>query len=95
MTIRMLQQWNGMSPDSIQSLGSTEENRLVSLGYATFDLDGSNDGTESLLKLKIDPATGGSALVRPDGTYFMLVLTAAKYAEIVTKDANTLYVVVG
>lgn len=41
MTIRFIQQWNGYSPDQIVSgLGGTEEARMVSLGFATTDLDG-------------------------------------------------------
>jgi len=36
MTIRFLQQWNGYNDQSIASLGSTEEARLVGLGIATY-----------------------------------------------------------
>lgn len=56
MTIRFVKYWNGYSPDAIvHNLGSTEEARLVSLGYATTDLDGENDGVLVDAKLRIFP----------------------------------------
>src|SRR5574343_1920767 len=66
MTIRFIKQWNGHSPDEVNSsLGSSEESRLVLLGYASYDLDGANDGTESLVKAKTNPLTGGSVFPLP------------------------------
>lgn len=64
MTIRFVKYWNGYSPDAIvHNLGSTEEARLVSLGYATTDLDGP-DGSGELSRWNqtrsglVDPVTG-------------------------------------
>lgn len=64
MTIRFVKYWNGYSPDAIvYNLGSTEEARLVSLGYATTDLDGP-DGSGELSRWNqtrsglVDPVTG-------------------------------------
>lgn len=58
MTIRMLQTWNGYQPDQIVSFTTVEEARLISLGYASADLDGAADA-EFLVKGKVDPVTGG------------------------------------
>ena len=53
-------------------------------------------GREQVLAtIAIDAATGGDGVTRGDGGYFMLRLTQAQYDAIVTKDANTLYVVAG
>lgn len=38
--IRMLQTWNGYGEDSLQDFGLTENARLVSIGYASNDIDG-------------------------------------------------------
>ena len=60
MTIRFIKQWNGHSPDEVNSsLGSTEEARLVGLGFASYDLDGANYGTEEFVKAKRNLLTGG------------------------------------
>lgn len=40
MTIRILQAWNGYPQQAVVSMSSSEENRLVGLGIASFDLDG-------------------------------------------------------
>jgi hypothetical protein len=40
MTIRMLQAWNGYPQQAVVSMSSSEENSLVGLGIASFDLDG-------------------------------------------------------
>lgn len=67
MTIRFVRYWNGYSPDAIvHNLGSTEEARLVSLGYATTDLDGENDGVLVDAKLRISPFSS-VAIQDPDG----------------------------
>lgn len=56
MTIRFLMAWNGHSPDEINSsLGAVEESRLVGLGFATYDLDGANDGQEVAVFAKPNP----------------------------------------
>jgi hypothetical protein len=68
MTIRFIKQWNGHSPDEVNSsLGSSEESRLVLLGYASYDLDGANDGTESLVKAKTNTLTGGINIPNQNG----------------------------
>lgn len=67
MTIRILQQWNGYSPDQIVSgLGSTEEARLVSLGFATTDLDGPGSPEGVLARLSYD-SNSNTVLVGADG----------------------------
>lgn len=68
MTIRILQQWNGYSPDQIVSnLSGTEETRLIGLGFATADLDGANDGVLVDAKLTTTPS-GGVYIPMPDGS---------------------------
>lgn len=59
--IRMLKVWNGYQPDQIVTFSSVEEARLISLGYASADLDGAADA-EFLVKGKADPVTGGVGL---------------------------------
>ncbi|MBD3812705.1 MAG: hypothetical protein IE917_10845 [Betaproteobacteria bacterium] len=78
MTIRFVKYWNGYSPDAIiHNLGSTEEARLVSLGYAMTDLDGENDGVLEDAKLKIS-LSGEISIIDPrDGS--LLGLTPASY----------------
>ena len=52
-------------------------------------------GREQLLAtIATDSATGGRG-VTGGGSYVMLMLTQVAYDAIVTKDANTLYIVVG
>ena len=71
MTIRIIQQWNGYSPDQIVSgLGSTEEARLIGLGFASADLDGP-DGGGQVAKLSTD-ANGNTVLVGEDGETYPL-----------------------
>lgn len=71
MTIRILQQWNGYSPDQIVSgLGSTEEARLVSLGFATTDLDGPGSPEGELVRAVTGPngevsLQAGSLTIQP------------------------------
>lgn len=56
MTIRFVKYWNGYSPDAIvHNLGSTEEARLVSLGYATTDLDGPGTPEGELVRTVTGP----------------------------------------
>lgn len=43
MTIRMLQAWNGLPQQTVTTLTSAEEARLVGLGLASYDLDGAAD----------------------------------------------------
>lgn len=51
MTVRFLMQWNGYSPDAIRTFSDPEETRLVSLGFASFDLDGAaEDMTQRTIK---------------------------------------------
>lgn len=67
MTIRFVKYWNGYSPDAIvNNLGSTEEARLVSLGYATTDLDGPGTPEGELARTTSTPS-GGVAIVADDG----------------------------
>lgn len=59
MTIRFVKYWNGYSPDAIiHNLGSTEEARLVSLGYATTDLDGPGTPEGELARITTSPSGG-------------------------------------
>lgn len=65
MTVRMLQYWNGYSPDAIVT-GLSNEAALIAAGYATTDLDGANDGRIDDAKLRTN-ADGSVALVGLDG----------------------------
>lgn len=56
--VRILSYWNGYSPDSLVDFGSVENTRLVSLGYASYDLDGANDGQILPVTAKTDQLTG-------------------------------------
>lgn len=59
MTIRFVTAWNGYHADQIVSgLGSTEESRLIGLGYAVADLDG--PGNTPLPVFATKDLTGGS-----------------------------------
>lgn len=72
MTIRFLQQWNGYSPDQIVSgLGTTEEARMVSLGFATTDLDGPGTPEGELARI-IATSSGGVAVALPSGENILL-----------------------
>lgn len=65
MTIRIIQQWNGYAPDQIVSgLGSTEEARLIALGFASADLDGPDGGGE-IAKFATDASSRVTGLVDP------------------------------
>jgi hypothetical protein len=72
VTIRFTQVWNGYQPDQVVSLSSSEEARLVSLGYATADIDGpvsdkgifSTDSYGSLVGIRA-----------PDGSVFPMART--------------------
>lgn len=81
MTIRILQQWNGYSPDQIVSnLSGTEETRLIGLGFATADLDGANDGVLVDAKLTTTPS-GGVAIIDPsDGSLLGLIPASYTWA---------------
>jgi len=65
MTVRMLQYWNGYSPDAIVT-GLSNESALIAAGYATADLDGANDGRIDDAKLRTN-AAGSVSLVGSDG----------------------------
>lgn len=65
MTVRMLQYWNGHSPDDIVT-GLSNEAALIAAGYATADLDGANNGRIDDAKLRTN-ADGSVSLVGPDG----------------------------
>lgn len=68
MTIRFVKYWNGYSPDAIvYNLGSTEEARLVSLGYATTDLDGPGTPEGELARITTTPS-GGVAMLSASGS---------------------------
>lgn len=70
MTIRFIQQWNGYAPDQIVSgLGTTEENRLIGLGYASADLDGP-DGGGLIAKFAHDANNNPTGFLRPDGNAY-------------------------
>lgn len=72
MTIRFVKYWNGYSPDAIvHNLGSTEEARLVSLGYATTDLDGPGSPEGELARLSTTPS-GDTVIPLPNGDQFSL-----------------------
>lgn len=66
MTIRFTQVWNGYQPDQIVSLSAAEEARLVSLGFASTDLDGP-DGDGALARFSKDASGRVTGLVGPDG----------------------------
>lgn len=53
MTIRMLQAWNGLPQQTVTTLTSAEEGRLVGLGLASFDIDGPSDNSQ-LARLNTD-----------------------------------------
>jgi len=64
MTVRMLQYWNGYSPDAIVT-GLSNEAALIAAGYATADLDGANNGLIDDAKLRTT-ADGSVSLVGPN-----------------------------
>ncbi len=64
MTIRMLQAWNGYPQQAVVSMSSSEENRLVGLGIASFDLDGP---AENLRMAQLATDAGGGVSVYADG----------------------------
>lgn len=67
MTIRIIQQWNGYAPDQIVSgLGSTEEARLIALGFASADLDGPDRGGE-IAKFVTDASGNVTGQLLPSG----------------------------
>jgi len=68
MTVRMLQYWNGHSPDDIVT-GLSNEAALIAAGYATADLDGANRGRIDDAKLRTT-ADGSVSLVGPDGVVY-------------------------
>lgn len=68
MTVRMLQYWNGHSPDAIVT-GLSNEAALIAAGYATTDLDGANDGRIDDAKLRTN-ADGSVSLVATDGLLY-------------------------
>ena len=70
MTVRMLQYWNGHSPDDIVT-GLSNEAALIAAGYATADLDGANNGRIDDAKLRTD-ADGSVSLVGKDNNLFPL-----------------------
>lgn len=73
MTIRIIQQWNGYAPDQIVSgLGSTEEARLIALGFASADLDGPDGGGE-IAKFATDASGKVTGITGPDGNEFTLI----------------------
>lgn len=58
MTIRFITAWNGHSADQIVSgLGTSEEARMISLGFAVADLDGPGNGSLPITATT-DPLTG-------------------------------------
>ncbi len=57
MTIRILQAWNGYPQQAVVSMSSSEENRLVGLGIASFDLDGP---AENVRMAQLATDAGGS-----------------------------------
>lgn len=66
MTIRFVTAWNGYYPDQIvSSLGSTEETRLIGLGYAVADIDG--PGNTPLPVYATKDVTGGLRISAPQG----------------------------
>lgn len=103
MTIRFVKYWNGYSPDAIvHNLGSTEEARLVSLGYATTDLDGPGTPEGELVRTVTGPngevslQAGGVTVLRgqlSDGVWttipsvFRLRLTGTGTVTLDSKDA--------
>lgn len=62
MTIRMLQAWNGLPQQTVTTLTSAEESRLVGLGLASFDLDGPADNLRTA-QIVTDAAGGVGLLV--------------------------------
>ena len=66
MTVRFLQSWAGYQPDQIVS-GLSNEAALIAAGLAAADLDGANDGTESIAKWQTDASGNVAGLVGPDG----------------------------
>lgn len=65
MTVRFLMQWNGNSPDDIRGFGAAEEARLVSLGFASFDLDGAaEDMTQRTTKHAAEHAAMAEAALK-------------------------------
>ncbi len=65
MTIRILQAWNGYPQQAVVSMSSIEENRLVGLGIASFDLDGPAENVR-MAQLATD-AAGNVAHITPAG----------------------------
>jgi len=72
MTVRMLQYWNGHSPDDIVT-GLSNEAALIAAGYATADLDGANDGRIDDAKLRTN-AAGSVSLIGGDDEYDLIPL---------------------
>ncbi len=65
MTIRFTKAWNVYPVDAIvQTLSASEESRLVSLGLASFDLDGDRE-YEYMAKIKTDENDVIQGLVNP------------------------------
>lgn len=62
MTIRILQAWNGYPQQAVVSMSSSEENRLVGLGIASFDLDGPAENLR-MAQLATDAGGGNGAWV--------------------------------
>jgi hypothetical protein len=92
MTIRMLQAWNGYPKDQIvDTLSAPEEARLISIGFASADLDGTQL-YEYLAKLKkdengnllgfIDPNTGLIIPLGGSSTEPELAITASRDATL-------------
>ncbi len=66
MTIRMLQAWNGLPQQTVTTLTSAEEARLVGLGLASYDLDGPAD---NLRMAQLVTDAGGAAVVAGGDAY--------------------------
>ena len=98
MTIRILQAWNGYPQQAVVSMSSSDENRLVGLGIASFDLDGP---AENLRMAQIatdaggnvaglaDPANGGVSAFGVSG------YRTALFCDSMTDTFNTIVVPTG
>lgn len=66
MTIRFLKPWNGFYEQQVVSLSAAEESRMISLGFATSDIDGLASG-EADAKFARDANGNVIGLAVPDG----------------------------
>lgn len=79
MTVKMLTAWNGYPKDYIGAvISAPEEARLVSIGFASYDLDGvDNDGVRVPVTSTVNPLTGGIELSvdlgAPSGYYLSFI----------------------